>query len=226
MSEHYKNAKSHLRYIFLSLYFLFASITVFTSARHGTASKEDSSFFTTIISLIKPLKDFGEYYGDLEGLLRKLLGHYALFFITGVFYALTVRSFKISHLVTIYSAFVSAMFLGSLNEAIQYFVPLRNCSVIDVVLDTHAYFIGGVTIIFLNIITTKTRDNKVDYLLIADILLLSVAINLFYLFLGEKNKHINFSMILGNAYFAVIMVLSLIKLAVNKNKLIKINRNG
>ena len=214
------NAKNggYIKYVFLALYIIFAALTVFTSARPGKASENDSSVFTAIISSIKPLKDFGDYYGDFEGLLRKLCGHYALFMITGAAFALTVYFFK-NHLpLVIYLTFVSGIVLGGINELIQYFVPLRIGSVTDVILDAHAYFTGGaITTLFIAILS-RCEYQKGDFLPAILCVLLTFAIDLFYLFGGTKIKHTNVTLIFGNCLFLVVIMVFLIVTFVKKKK--------
>ena len=212
-------AKSgYIKYVFLALYIIFAALTVFTSARPGKVSENDSSVFTEIISAFKPLKDFGDYYGDFEGLLRKLCGHYALFMLTGATFALTVFFFKKHIPLVIYLTFVSGIMLGGINELIQYFVPLRNGAVTDVILDAHGYFTGGaITTLFIAILSRR-GFKKGDFLPAVLCALLSFAIDLFYIFGGTKNKNITVTLIFGNCLFLVVLIVFLVVTFIKKKK--------
>lgn len=208
----------YIKYVFLAIYIIFAALTVFTSARPGKASESDSSIFTAIISSVKPLKDFGDNYGDFEGLLRKLCGHYALFMATGATFALTVYFFKNHVPLVIYLTFVSGIMLGGINELIQHFVPLRNGSVTDVILDAHGYFTGGaITTLFIAILSRR-ESQKGDFLPAILCVLLIFAIDLFYLFGGTKIKHTNVTLIFGNTLFLVVLIVFLIVTFVKKKK--------
>lgn len=212
-----KNGNS-LKYVFLALYILFAAATIFTSCRPGAASENDSSVFTAIISAIKPLNDFGERYGDFEGLLRKLCGHYALFAASGVFFALTIYFFRHSVPLAIYLSFVSGIMLGAVNETIQYFVPLRNGSVTDVILDAHGYFIGAAITLLLITVSGKNTAIKSGFSWLTVCALLSVAIDLFYLFGGEKSKNLTVTVVFGNTLLLIFVVISLIVLFIKKRR--------
>lgn len=223
MSETLNDARvkngGYAKYVFLALYILFAAATIFTSCRPGASSENDSSVFTAIISSIKPLNDFGERYGDFEGLLRKLCGHYALFAASGVFFALTIYFFKHSVPLAIYLSFVSGIMLGAVNETIQYFVPLRNGSVTDVILDAHGYFVGAAITLSLIIVLCKTVNVKDGILWIAACAFLAIAIDLFYFFGGAKTRNVTVTILFGNALFAVVLIVSVITLFVKRKRL-------
>ncbi len=81
-----------------------------------------------------------------EAMIRKSLGHFLIFGIASIFSTITLYLFlKDKMKKKIFIALISlgfGFFIASLSEFIQYFVPGRGASFIDVLLDTCGYLLG------------------------------------------------------------------------------------
>ena len=103
-----------------------------------------------------------ENYQSFSEFIRKSIGHFLLFLASGVFTFLTLYTFLINNKKKYLSLIITigiGLFIAILSEVIQYFVPTRFGSVIDVLTDFGG-FILGTLITFLVIYLIKRHKKK------------------------------------------------------------------
>jgi VanZ family protein len=128
-------------------------------------SSDQSGFFANIV--IWSLGLFG-YVPDAAGidiintLVRKLIGHFALFFVDGVFAYLTLDAFidslKRHIIVAVASIIMVVLAIGS--ELAQLVASGRAAMVGDVILDSAGAIIGITIIYWINIWKARKKEQK------------------------------------------------------------------
>ena len=128
-------------------------------------STEESNWIVepikNIINAIKPNTINETNIGNFSTIIRKLIGHFFLFLVSGI---LTTLSFKFLYydlkkkiaLSIIFSS-ISGLFLAFLTEFIQLFVPGRSGEMRDVLIDFSGYLLGAV---FIYLIVFLKRKNS------------------------------------------------------------------
>ena len=98
-------------------------------------------------------------------IIRKVFGHFALFFLSGVLTSWTIYLFLkdtkwSNHLSIILFSLTIGFAIAWLSEFIQLFIPGRSGSTSDVAIDLIGYFIGVLLVIFANFIAKKPIFSK------------------------------------------------------------------
>ena len=148
---------------------LMASINIFiivNSCLQGKESTDESNWlvniFVTIINGIKKDTINDSNIGSFSFFVRKVVGHFSLFLVSGLLTASSVKFFyfdvKKRFWIYVLISLSIGLFLAGLTELIQLFVPGRSGQITDVLIDFSGYFIGGL-IIFL-IVFFQDRKNR------------------------------------------------------------------
>ncbi len=131
---------------------LSVAINVFiivNSCMNAHQSSHESGFIVDLLSNIlngiKPGTINEENYSEFSSVIRKLVGHFGLFLISGIFTTLSIKFIyydltKKCWIFLIISA-SSGLFLAILTEIIQLFVPGRSGEFKDVMIDFGGYII-------------------------------------------------------------------------------------
>lgn len=106
-------------------------------------------------------------FSSFHAFVRKFAGHFFLFLVTAVFgmmfFYLFIEDFKKLWL-SISLCVVSGVFLAGLSEFIQYFIPTRGGTIIDVGIDSLGYIIGAAItlgiILLVRFISKKHKEKK------------------------------------------------------------------
>ena len=138
------------------------SVTTFTfilvqSGLSGSQSSEQSGWvselFIKFVALINPDSCIVKNPEATHGVIRKLIGHFGLFAIGGVFTVLTFNfmkgSYKDKFKIKVISLFAIGLIFASISELIQLATPNRAFAFIDVLIDYVGYLsFGGLTYLF------------------------------------------------------------------------------
>jgi len=130
-----------------------------------TVNDEDTSYELTLtINNYKSQTSQSVISSKVRRITGKVAGHMAFFvleailtFFMLVYWGTRDKALDIATFITV------GLFLASLTELIQFFIPGRNCSVIDIFIDFLGYTIGTIlsSILYFGIITPiKRRKNK------------------------------------------------------------------
>ncbi len=137
--------------------------------------KEGTAEVTITSNIVTSLKDVTEItvkpagainkenYEDVNLTIRKSIGHALLFAVTQVFTFLALYMF-LPHLKWWQLALISlgiGLFVASISELIQFFIPLRSGKFIDVLIDA-AGIVTGLAITLGILILVKDHKNKKD----------------------------------------------------------------
>lgn len=102
-------------------------------------------------------------FDDFQGFIRKALGHYFLFFVDGIFgfwtFFLFLKDKKLKW--TIIISLGVGLFMASLSEIIQTFIPLRAGRFSDVVIDFAGY-LTATLLCYLILYLLKRKASKKD----------------------------------------------------------------
>lgn len=103
---------------------------------------------------------------SFEAILRKALGHFLIFGIASIFTTITLYLFlkyklKKKYFIPLISLGFG-FFIASLSEFIQYFVPGRGASFIDVLLDTFGYLLGILICLLIYLIIYLIKRYKAN----------------------------------------------------------------
>lgn len=123
---------------------------VINSCLPGAESSSESGWvskiFASFINFFKHGAINDSNMADFDGSIRKLVGHFGLFLVAGVFNALSLKYIYLDKykdkLLYFDFLFIYGLFLAGLTEIIQKYVPNRSGEFKDVMIDFSGYFIG------------------------------------------------------------------------------------
>lgn len=100
---------------------------------------------------------------QFSSVIRKLVGHFSLFVLSGVFTTLTIKFFYYDENEKLWQlCFISCIFgifLASLTEIIQTFVPGRSGEFGDVLIDFSGYLLAFLIIVLIVYLKNKKTTN-------------------------------------------------------------------
>lgn len=153
--------KEKKKYIFLILYIITILLIFFLSLRDANESTDDSGFVMNIVlSILKIFKDEQTINIELVSLLvRKLIGHYGMFCICGLFGYFTYNSFIETNKIKVLVYILSGIFIAVIAELLQLVSPGRSCQISDMFIDYSGYITSLLLCIVLSIIIkSKQKD--------------------------------------------------------------------
>ena len=136
-------------------------------SQSGAASKGVTDFIMNIINGIRGNTINESNYDIFSNIIRKLVGHFGLFVISGLFSSLSIyywlKDLKwYRFYFGIIISFAFGFLLASLTEIIQLNVPNRSGEFTDVLIDSSGYLLGlGIIVLILFlVIRHKTKHNQ------------------------------------------------------------------
>ena len=154
--------------IFSVLAIAINAFIIYHSCLNANQSTEASSFvvdvFKNIINAFKANTINDNNYGDFANVIRKLIGHFGLFMVSGVLSSLAfyylLKPYKwYKHYFAIIISFVFGFIIASITEIIQLSVPGRSGEFTDVLIDSGGYLLGlGIASLILLLIL-KNKQN-------------------------------------------------------------------
>lgn len=141
------------KFLFTTAYCFLTLAIILFSVSSGEDSTSQSGFFVNLIAVTLDLLNIRLLPSELDtlhNLVRKLIGHFALFGIDGIFGYLTFDSWfdwgnKKKFLITI----ILGILIATLSEVIQAFVPERGPSFVDVFIDLSGFILGVLFILLI-----------------------------------------------------------------------------
>lgn len=154
-----KNRKLLIKRI---VFIVITSITVlFIFAQSCLPAKVSGEESGRVLRLLNSITEFFGFGSVFSSHFVRKLAHFTEFAILGVFFALTVNTYKLKLLIKYVFSLMGCLFIAIFDECIQLFVPGRAGMISDVILDSCGSFTGItiiIAIIFLiKLIHTKTR---------------------------------------------------------------------
>lgn len=158
-------ARKILFYVFLTLAVAINVLIIVESCIGGEGSAAQSfSFSEAIANMIESIfpgaiKDYVAFHSAI----RKLVGHFLLFGLSGSFTSLTfvmsdymIDKFKWKNIIFVLSF---GLIVAIISELIQYFVPGRYGALIDILIDFSGYllFSGIVCLVYILILKRKQK---------------------------------------------------------------------
>lgn len=138
--------------IFLNLFIL---INAFIP---GNESAESSSWIAIlcahVINLFKAGTINDTNMEAFSAFIRKFVGHFSLFLVDGVISSLYLHFLRLVYptlkwWMTLLISFLSGLFIASLSEFIQIFIPGRVGALSDVLIDSGGYVVGLLAVVFV-----------------------------------------------------------------------------
>lgn len=126
-------------------------------------SEANPSLSATITLKIIPTPFINDQnFDDFNALVRKGLGHYTFFFISGFFGFLTFYFFTKEKRMqkTLLFSLLAGLVLASLSEFIQLYVPLRAGSIIDVLINFSGYLTATLLLTLIVYLINKKKIKK------------------------------------------------------------------
>lgn len=158
--------KTKIKYVYLSLLILITTTIFVFSSFSGSRSSAQSGFIAN--TLIKMLGWVNVTLQEQQAILfasiiRKLLGHFLLFLIEGVFMFLTLVSFKDfkNKWYGVLFSFLIVVLVAFLSEGIQFFADSRGPALKDVLINSAGALLG-IAITFLIVEKPFKRAQKTD----------------------------------------------------------------
>lgn len=159
-----KNKKHFIFTIIVSA--LAIAINVFIivqSCLNGEASTASSGIVVNVLKTMFQVKE--ENLGVVTTLVRKLIGHFGFFVISGGLTSWSV--YLISFYIKGYKSWLGisfslffGLFLAGLTELIQTFIPGRSGQFTDVLIDYSGYILGTLIVIFVIFFIAIHKDKK------------------------------------------------------------------
>ena len=138
------------------------------SCLNGDASSQASGpvveLFKSIINLFHAGTINDSNIGTFTQVIRKLVGHFGLFLVDGVFtsWSIYLASAYIKKYKQWYGLIFTlffGLFMAGLSEFIQIFVPGRSGELLDILIDYGGYLLGTGTIVLIAFLRyKKTKD--------------------------------------------------------------------
>lgn len=121
--------------------------------------KDNNISLTQEIEFVVPNDSF---WGRLNFLIRKVIGHFSLFLLTGIFGMLTLVTYqdKLRYFYALLINLGYGFILGGISELLQLIPVGRACQFKDVLIDTLGYFLGVCFVLLILIIKKYIQRNK------------------------------------------------------------------
>lgn len=168
MKEKLKQLKPY-HWIIISLAVIINIFILVNAFIKGGPSSKESGFVSDVLKNIinfffKNAINEGNY-DTFAHVVRKLIGHYSLFLLDGVFTSLTIEMFFLAenNKRVVYYSFITlgyGLFLALLTELIQIFVPGRVGAPLDILIDFLGYLTGSIIIIIILFIRVNKKDQS------------------------------------------------------------------
>ena len=171
-----EESKAHkvIKWIVLSLAIAVNLFIIVNACIPGAQSSRESNWIVepvaNIINSIKEDTINASNYDSFSSFIRKFVGHFSLFGLSGILTSLSFKFFYYNKrykvvFLSIFSALVGIL-LAFLSELIQLVVPGRSGELLDVAIDLAGYFIGELIIILivsiLRLRTSKINNSDID----------------------------------------------------------------
>ena len=165
-----QKTKAHqiIKWIILALAIAVNVFIIVNACIPGAQSSKESSWIVepaaNVINTIKPDTINPSNYDSFSSFIRKFVGHFSLFGLSGVLTTLSFKFFvydkseKLAYFI-IFSG-ISGLFLAILSETIQLVVPGRSGEVLDVLIDLAGYFIGLLVIVLIVYLLKRNTIKK------------------------------------------------------------------
>ena len=163
-----EESKAHkiIKWIIFALMLATNVFIIVNACIPGAKSAQESNWIVepvaNIINSIKEDTINSSNYDNFSSFIRKFVGHFSLFGLSGVLTTLTFKMFYYDKryklgLLTLFSS-LSGILLAFLSEGIQLIVPGRSGELLDVAIDLAGYFLGMLVIVLiLSILKLKTN---------------------------------------------------------------------
>lgn len=153
MKEVIKNLKIY-QWIIIILMIVVNVFIIVNSCLPGGASTSESNWIVKpvvdIINSIKPGTIDDTNVHALSSFIRKFIGHFSLFVVSGILTTLSIKYLyynnKQKFVFFVVFAGISGLFLAILTELIQLFVPGRSGEIKDVMIDYSGYLLALIVI--------------------------------------------------------------------------------
>lgn len=143
--------KKYLKYIYLTIYILIITLIFIYALRDATESSSDSGGITKI--LLSLLETFNLEniinVNTLSRLVRKLIGHFGLFFVCGFFGVNTFINFITNKKYSIILNLITGLLIAIISELLQLIPVGRSCQISDMLIDYSGYLLICVIYIFI-----------------------------------------------------------------------------
>lgn len=143
--------KKYLKYIYLTIYILIITLIFIYALRDATESSSDSGRITKI--LLSLLETFNLEniinVNTLSMLVRKLIGHFGLFFVCGFFGVNTFINFITNKKYSIILNLITGLLIAIISELLQLIPVGRLCQISDMLIDYSGYLLICVIYIFI-----------------------------------------------------------------------------
>ena len=153
-----------LFYIFLILMVAVDVFIIVEGGINGTNSASQSAGITQwIVSIIEKINPSSRFVTDPEWahmVIRKLVGHFGLFGVSGIFTVVTLSMLDNAYINKKIEIMVSALAIGLsvafISEMMQFITPGRYMSIIDVLIDYSGFVLfGGITYLIFFLVNRK-----------------------------------------------------------------------
>lgn len=146
---------------------IFIIVNAFLNGEKSAAESNNFAHTTAdVINTVKPETITPQNFDSFAFSLRKLVGHFGIFVVSGIFATLatSLAFFEVKNhkkLFIILVSFGHGLLLAFCSEFIQKFVADRSGNLIDVSIDFSGYILGFLLMILILFICTKKSKNKI-----------------------------------------------------------------
>ena len=135
------------------------------ASQSSDASNGVTDFIARIINGIKPGTITDANYDSFSGFIRKAIGHFGLFMVSGLLSTLTfylvLNLFKwAKYYLQIIIALAFGLMIAMITEVIQLNVPGRSGEFTDVLIDCGGYVLGFSIIFFILFLVIRFKNKK------------------------------------------------------------------
>ena len=161
--------RSILFYIFLILMVMVDVFIIVEGGINGTNSASQSAGITQwLVSIIEKINPSSRFVTDPEWahmVIRKLVGHFGLFGVSGILTVVTLSMLDNAYINRKIEIMISALAIGLsvafISEAMQFVTPGRYMSIIDVLIDYSGFVLfGGISYLIFFLVNRKKEERK------------------------------------------------------------------
>ena len=144
--------KKYLKYIYLILYIITITFIFYYALRNASQSTSDAGRVTNIILSILKIINLEDKINveSLTVIVRKLIGHFGIFFICGFFGIKTYINFIKNKKTSIKINLLAGLLIAIISELLQLIPIGRSCQITDMIIDYSGYLIICIMYIIIN----------------------------------------------------------------------------